>query len=260
MRNNQPCDNSNIINTIIDKSCDLGIKFDQDGDRIYLFDKQGKEISSDIVLLILAKSIITSLSSNIDKKIVIDIKISNRIAKYLEKLGYQVIVCRSGHVFIKEKILLENALLAGELSGHIYFKYDVNLCYDDPIFAAIQLISAFANNANIINDITSSDISFANVVNREFKIPIANNYILLKEIKKIIAQEQKIDLITIDGIKYHDINNGWWLIRSSNTEPIIMIIIEGYDEKKYHLLLEEVVSILKKTNSDDSKKIIFHLM
>ena len=188
--------------TLIEEQFDLAIKFDQDGDRIELIHSDGMVLGGEIVLVLLARYLYNPRANNHgvegrktkmqQEKIIVDIKTSATIIHYLRQLGFNVIVCRTGHVFIKEKMREEQAILAGEASGHIYHAHVLSyspfvpemadgiagemdnlwgksneaeesevqsneIChYDDAVFAAMQMIEIIARNRNAISETLAS--------------------------------------------------------------------------------------------------------
>lgn len=279
--NNLAYDPKLLAKIALEEGFELGIRFDQDGDRIELFYK-GQVIKGEVILVLLAQC----LYQNADPgTIIVDIKVSSTIINYLTALGFKVLICRTGHVFIKDKMRQENAMLAGEASGHIYHSHDSRkiwrnlknsltdpdlshttegICYyDDAIFTAIEIIGLLLYKPNILDYILASLPK--TFVTPEIKLPIqADLENIIEQIKvnlltsygiayqdDLFCEEKnytlhlgKISLIGLDGIRYEHKELGWWLLRRSNTEECLIVRVEGYTLDNYKLLIRAVNKLL----------------
>ncbi|MBN9564568.1 MAG: phosphomannomutase/phosphoglucomutase, partial [Alphaproteobacteria bacterium] len=150
-------------------------------------------------------------------------------------LGGEPIMCRTGHSFIKQKMLETGAKLAGEVSGHYFFK-DRYGGYDDGVYAALRLIEMLSSGEIPLEQWLA--LQTKTYITPEIKIPCDESY--KQEVIKKIADSLKskgLDLMMLDGIRYSN-RNGWWLIRSSNTEPILVLRTESVAQADLNNTLE----------------------
>jgi phosphomannomutase len=210
-----------LKNTIKKYNCDLGIAFDGDADRIVIIDNNLKMYYGDELLLIYIRDL---SQRHTVPKIIVDIKTSKTIIDELKKLGAQVILWKTGHSNIKNKMKKTKALLAGEVSGHLFFKENY-FGFDDGLFAAAKFIYLFSNKNSIcsLRDVPKIYISpeIRIVLNKKYKF-------ILNKIKRLLI-DQHIKYIDPDGIRVEN-QKGWWLIRCSNTEEKLTIRFEGYSK------------------------------
>ncbi len=239
-----PTEEKNLIDikkNIKKNKADIGIAFDGDGDRIGVLDSKGNFISGDKLLLLYAMDI---LKKNPNSKIIADVKASNIIFETINSLGGKAIMSKTGHSLIKAKMKETNALLAGEMSGHIFFSDDY-YGFDDALYAAIRLLNIISQEFNIRKFLDR----FKNLYSTpEIKVFCEDN-VKFKIIDKIvkIAHKKYKEVSFIDGIRVN-FPYGWWLIRASNTQPAIIIRCEANSRKNLLNLINEVKLILYKFN------------
>ncbi len=235
-----PTDESNlkdIKNKIAEKKADIGIAFDGDGDRIGVVDSKGNLISGDKLLLLFSLEII---KKHPGAKIIGDVKTSDVVFKEINKNGGKAIMWKTGHSLIKAKMKETGALLAGEMSGHIFFA-DNYYGFDDAMYAAIRLL-------NIVSKKFSMN-QFLNTFKNYYSTPEIKvfcedkfKFLVINQIKKRVSKEYK-DINLIDGIRVNTLH-GWWLIRASNTQPALIVRCEANDKKNLRSLINDVQNIL----------------
>lgn len=219
-----PCIEKNLYQIkeiIADKSCDFGFAFDGDGDRLVLIKSDGQVLTGDQLIYLLA----LSLKNSPNKKILIDVKASQILIDVLKEQGFEVIIAPSGHSLMKTRIIEENAVFAGELSGHFIFndsKFDV---IDDALYAAFRLIEYLKDNPII-------ELPLAPIA-KEFKLP--KNLNLDKQIYKP------------EGLR-NSYKGGFSLIRASNTEDYILVKYEAMNEEIANLIRSDLEKLLKEKN------------
>ena len=221
---------------VLEKKLDIGIAFDGDGDRLGVIDNQGNFISPDIILLILAKSI---LLSNPKAKIIGEVKCTKVLFDEIQKSGGIPIMWKTGHSKIKEKIKEENALLAGELSGHIFFK-DKHYGYDDALYAALRLIEIISASNKKLSDFLSEIPSV--ITTPEFRIEFEEDKKFIaveKIIKEFQSDLRDYKISEIDGMRLEN-ECGWALIRASNTQPALTMRFESNTEENLNILQKYV--------------------
>ena len=221
---------------VLEKKLDIGIAFDGDGDRLGVVDNEGNFISPDIILLILAKSI---LLSNPKAKIIGEVKCTKVLFDEIQKSGGIPIMWKTGHSKIKEKIKEENALLAGELSGHIFFK-DKHYGYDDALYAALRLIEIISASNKKLSDFLSEIPSV--ITTPEFRIEFEEDKKFIaveKIIKEFQSDLRDYKISEIDGMRLEN-ECGWALIRASNTQPALTMRFESNTLENLNILQEYV--------------------
>ena len=240
---------SSLKNLVISKKLDLGVSFDGDADRIGIIDNQGKLIYSDIILAILAKSILLNWPNS---KIIGEVKCSKILFDEIKKNGGVPVMWKTGHSNIKRKIKEEKAPLAGELSGHIFFS-DKHHGYDDAIYAALRFIEILSGNTKklsvILDDIpkmfSTPEIRLDFPEDKKFQI--IND--LSDELKKL---NHEYSLIDIDGIRIED-SNSWGLVRASNTQPALSMRFESNSEESLEKMKNLVLNLLEKVSGTRCK-------
>lgn len=234
-----------LISTVKQTGADIGIAFDGDADRIGVVDRDGDIIWGDQLMIILSREL---LKRKPCAKIIGDVKCSQLMFDDIKNNGGIPIMWKTGHSLIKQKMKEENAMLAGEFSGHIFIK-DRYFGYDDAIYAALRLIEIMKTTGMSVKELLSG-------VPRMFYTPEIRiecpDEIKKETVNKIVAKIsgykrngqspcQIIDVNTIDGVRIV-FDKGWGLVRSSNTQPVVVLRIEAQDEismKNYRAFLEE---------------------
>ncbi len=225
---------------VIENKADFGIAFDGDSDRIGVVDDEGAMITGDKLLLIYALDLINDLKIHGETPVVVsEVKCSQVLYDEIDKCGGNAVMCKTGHGYIKAKMRETGALLAGEMSGHIFFK-DKYYGFDDAIYAGCRLIEIFAKHKKQNPGFKLKDMltPFNSVsVSPEIRLDCPNEFKkeVLEEIKDNINDEifgEKIkDIITIDGLRFI-FEDGFALIRQSNTEPVFTLRFEAKTKEK----------------------------
>ncbi len=244
-----------IRKKVKEEGADLGVAFDGDADRIGAIDEEGNIITGDKLLLIYAQDLIKTLSIHGEVPIIVsEVKCSQVLYDTIEKLGAKAIMTKTGHGYIKSKMKETNALLAGEMSGHTFFK-DRYFGYDDAIYAGCRLIEIIAKNKSKNEDFKLSDLL------EPFKKVHLSDEVRLKcpnELKKEVLEKIKVkinddlfsskikDIITIDGLRII-FEDGFALIRQSNTEPVFTLRFEAKTKEKCEQYQKILVNLTNKT-------------
>src|SRR5574344_349487 len=227
---------------VIEEKADLGIAFDGDADRIGVVDSKGNYLTGDKLLLIYAMDVIKDLIKRQETPVVVsEVKCSQVLYDTINNAGAKAIMTKTGHGYIKSKMKEENAILAGEMSGHTFFK-DRYYGFDDAIYAGCRIIEIIAKNKMKNPDFKIENLlgAFDKVYSsKEFRYSCPNNLkkpILEKLTNKInenknIFQSEIKDIITIDGLRII-FEGGFALIRQSNTEPVFTLRFEAQNQKQ----------------------------
>jgi phosphomannomutase/phosphoglucomutase len=216
----------------------VGVAFDGDADRLGVVDKDGSMLFGDELLIIYAREI---LKKNPGCTIISEVKASNRLFDAISKFGGKPILWKTGHSLIKAKMKETGALLAGEMSGHLFFA-DRYFGFDDALYAAARLIEIIHQTgkspreliADIPKAVSTPEIRVDCPDEIKFKVVSAS----LEEFKKL-----KLSVNSIDGARI-DFESGWGLVRASNTQPVLVYRFEAQSEQALNAIrnqMEEVV-------------------
>lgn len=229
-----------LIKLVKEQNCDLGIAFDGDGDRIGIVSSSGKMLFGDQILCIFAEDI---LKENPNATIILDVKASQLIADRIKSYDGQPIIWRTGHPFIKSKMAESNALLAGEMSGHIFFA-DKYFGFDDAIYAALRFLDLLTRSNKTLDEIIYELPKSYSTPEIKIFVPSELKLQIIEEIKEKLLKN-KIEFNDIDGVRVNT-EDGWWLLRSSNTESAIIARAESSNAKKLEELKTMINQLLSK--------------
>lgn len=205
----------------------IGIGFDGDADRIGVVDEKGRFILGDEIMMIAARDI---LKSHPGEKIIGDVKCSDRMYLDIEKHGGEAIMWKTGHSLIKNKIKAEKSPFGGELSGHIFFS-DRNYGYDDAPYAGLRLIEILSKTGKTIDELLDGVPSSFSTPEIRLETTEENKVTLVKKLQEHFAKPQDgIKVNTIDGVRV-SFEDGWALVRSSNTQPVITMRFESHTQE-----------------------------
>ena len=215
-----------LIQEVKDTGSDLGLAFDGDGDRLGLVDNKGQIIWADQQMMLYSKDV---LSRNQGAKIIFDVKCTSLLPKFITENGGKPIMSRTGHSFIKQKLKETKAELAGEMSGHIFFK-ERWYGFDDALYTGARLLEIISKSDKTCSEIF--DEMPVNISTPEININFE------KHGQQFEAMEQLSTNInfpgatinTIDGVRV-DYENCWGLVRASNTTPCLVLRFEADDDE-----------------------------
>ena len=233
-----------LINEVKKSKCDLGIAFDGDGDRCLILDNKGNIVWPDRQMMIFSKDI---LSQNQNAKVIYDVKSSSFLANVIKNSGGQPIMCRTGHSYIKKMMRETNAILAGEMSGHVFFN-DKWYGFDDGIYCGARMIEIVSNQS-----IESSEI-FADLPNSfstpEINIPVDKDGIQHDFMEKFKSSAifEDAEISTIDGLRV-DYDDGWGLLRASNTTSCLVMRFEAESKERLLEIKNSFISQIRKIDS-----------
>ncbi len=220
------------------QKAELGIGYDGDADRIGVVDNAGKLLYGDELLIIFARDI---LSRQKGAKIIFDVKCSKNLSEDIKKHGGVPIMSATGHSIIKDRLKKEDAALAGEMSAHIFFREDY-YGYDDAIFATAKILKIIDGDDRPLS-------RFLDDVPKTFTTPEIRVDCPDDEKFKVVADmveyyRSKYDVIDIDGVRV-DFDNGWALVRASNTQPVLVLRFEAQSQESLEKYKKEVYEKLK---------------
>ncbi|MEX0448995.1 phosphomannomutase/phosphoglucomutase [Spiribacter sp. 221] len=229
-----------LIRAVATDKADLGLAFDGDGDRLGVVDENGHIIWADRQMMLYARAI---LARHPGKGIVFDVKCSGKLAEVIRQAGGEPVMWKTGHSLIKEKLRETAAPLAGEMSGHLFFN-DRWYGFDDAIYAAARLLEILAGDGRQASEIFG-----------ELPEPVSTPEIRLdleegqphQLMNALMGQAEAFDdarITTIDGLRM-DFDDGWGLVRASNTQPCLVMRFEGVDEEALGRIRERFEGLIR---------------
>lgn len=227
-----------LITRVKKEKLDLGIAFDGDGDRLGVIDRHGNIITGDKLTLFFAVAILKTHPGTV---IMADVKSSQLVFEAIDASGGQPYMTPTGHSNFKALMPKHNALLGGEMSGHFFFK-DRYYGFDDGIYAMLRLLELTSLGYDV-GKFLSLLPQFKASAELKIACPDHKKFIIIDEIKKYLAA-QKITFIDIDGVRVK-LQNGWWLLRASNTSAYLIARFESYLEADYPLIKTNLESTLE---------------
>ena len=216
------------------KSLDFGVAFDGDGDRIGAVDGEGRVIWGDQLLMIYAEDLLRQVPGSV---IIADVKASRALFEKVERLGGRPLMWKTGHSLIKSKMKETGAPLAGEMSGHVFFKHEY-YGYDDALYAAIRLIAASARLGKSVTELRSEMPPLVNTPELRFQVDESRKFAVIGEVKDRLAGSGA-DVDDTDGVRVSTAD-GWWLLRASNTQDVLVARAESSDQAGLDRLMQQI--------------------
>lgn len=225
-----------LVHAVRTHQADIGLAFDGDADRLGVVTEQGELICPDRLMMFYAPFV---LQANPSATIVFDVKCSSHLAQVITSAGGVATMCPTGHSIVKATMKRENAALAGEMSGHLFFK-DRWYGFDDALYSGCRLLELLSfSSATVSEQFTA----VPNSVNTpEIQIPIADSekFMFMQQFAET-ATFPNARLITIDGLRI-EFDYGWGLLRASNTTPCLVARFEAEDASS----LSKIQALFKK--------------
>jgi phosphomannomutase len=236
-----------LIRTVREQNCDLGVAFDGDGDRFGAVDEQGNILRCDTLIAIYAREV---LAEHKGAAIVGDVKCSQVMYDEIARLGGKPVMYKTGHSLIKSKMAELNAPLAGELSGHIFFA-DKFYGFDDGTYCAIRLMNMISNSDEPASNLTADMPVLFNTPEIRFEVDEAEKFNLVQKVADSLAalENEELSLNDIDGVRV-TAPEGWWLLRASNTQNVLVARAEASSPEGLEKLKQMVHREVKKIGYD----------
>jgi len=219
---------------VADKRLDFGIAFDGDADRIGAVDGDGRVIWGDQLLMVLAAPVLAEIPG---ATIIADVKASQTLFDRIAEMGGNPLMWKTGHSLIKAKMKETGSPLAGEMSGHIFFKHEW-YGFDDALYAAVRLIRAVSQSGKTLTELKSA--MPASVATPELRFPIddTRKFAVVDEVAaRLAADGASVD--TTDGVRVKTAD-GWWLLRASNTQDVLVARAEASDDAGLQRLMADI--------------------
>ena len=226
---------------VADKQLDFGIAFDGDGDRIGAVDAKGRVIWGDQLLMILAEPV---LKQQPGATIIADVKASQGLFDRIAELGGTPLMWKTGHSLIKSKMKETGAPLAGEMSGHVFFKHRW-YGFDDALYAAVRLIEAVSESGRSLTEIVDAMPKTTATPEMRFQVDDARKFAIVDEVRdRLSAEGATVD--ATDGVRVSTAD-GWWLLRASNTQDVLVARAEANDDAGVERLIAQIDNQLAKS-------------
>ena len=227
-----------------DSDAELGFAFDGDGDRLGVVTRAGDVIFPDRQLMLFADDV---LSRNPGAEIIFDVKSTRRLFDWIRERGGRPLLWKTGHSFIKAKMKESGALLAGEMSGHVFFK-ERWYGFDDGMYAGARLLEYLSRQADL-------DATFAalpdtiNTPELQIKMQEGENFALIAQLQKTAKFPHAREVITIDGLRV-EFEDGFGLMRASNTTPVVVLRFEADTAESLTRIQDEFRHVLHQAAPD----------
>lgn len=220
-----------LIAAVIDLKADVGLAFDGDGDRLGVVTNQGEVIWPDRQLMLFARSILADLPG---AKIIYDVKCTHHLAPLIRQHGGEPIMWKTGHSLIKAKLSETKAAMAGEMSGHLFFN-DRWFGFDDALYAGARLLQILASESDDCSVIFNTIPNSVNTPELKIYVDEDEKFELMQTL--IDQADFDADMVTIDGLRVN-FNDGWGLVRPSNTTPCLVLRFEAEDKQSLDRIQE----------------------
>jgi len=209
---------------VAEKKLDFGIAFDGDGDRIGAIDGEGRVIWGDQLLMIYAEDL---LAQQPGAMIIADVKASRALFDRVTELGGKPLMWKTGHSLIKSKMKETGAPLAGEMSGHVFFAHQY-YGFDDALYAAIRLIAATVRLGRSVTAMRGAMPALVNTPEMRFQVDESRKFAVVTEVAERL-RSAGANVNATDGVRVAT-DDGWWLLRASNTQDVLVARAESNDQ------------------------------
>ncbi|KTR82725.1 phosphomannomutase [Novosphingobium barchaimii] len=224
---------------VAEKNLDFGIAFDGDADRIGAIDGEGRVIWGDQLLSIYAEDLLKVVPG---ATIIADVKASRALFDSVKQHGGEPLMWKTGHSLIKSKMKETGSPLAGEMSGHVFFKHEY-YGFDDALYAAIRLIAASIRLGKSVTQLRGEMPQMLNTPEMRFQVDESRKFAAIEEVKERLAKTDA-DVIGIDGVRVNT-PDGWWLLRASNTQDVLVARAESETQDGLNRLMAQIDEQLK---------------
>lgn len=224
---------------VTSQGCDLGIAFDGDGDRIGVLDGKGRILWGDHLLTLFAEEILERLPG---AKIIADVKASQSLFNAIDDMGGLPIMWKTGHSLIKSKMKQLKAPLAGEMSGHIFFA-DGYYGFDDALYAAVRLLGILSKSPHSLASLRDRIPQPFNTPEIRIDCIEDRKFAVVEEVRRRLEAERAV-FNPVDGVRVTT-EDGWWLLRASNTQAILVARCEASSKAGLKRLMKALRRHLK---------------
>jgi phosphomannomutase/phosphoglucomutase len=230
-----------LIKEVTTRRLMLGIGVDGDADRIGAVDSSGNIVFGDMLLLLFARDV---LADHPGASVISEVKSSDRLYKDIEAHGGKAIMWKTGHSLIKNKMKETKALLAGEMSGHMFFA-DRYYGYDDAVYASCRLLEILSKTGESLSELLSDVPQSRTTPEIRVECPDAEKFGLVNRLREEFRA--RYEIIDVDGVRII-FEDGWGLVRASNTQPALVLRFEAQSKKRLaeiRALVEDTIERLR---------------
>lgn len=229
-----------LQNAVKELKADVGIAFDGDGDRVGVINELGEIVPTDKLMIIFIRSII----NNVQKKTFLyDVKCSKALEDDILALGGTPFICRTGASFTRATTLRECLPFGGEYSGHLFFN-DRFLGFDSGIYCGLRLLEILSNSNETVSSLLKGVNNYYNTPEIKIPVPDDEKFDVIEKVKEY-CEEKKYNTVLLDGVRV-TFEDGWALIRASNTGPNLTVRYEARTEKRLNEIESEFTKLLNK--------------
>ena len=221
---------------------DVGLAYDGDGDRLGVIDQNGNYIPTDKYMIIIIRDIINKVDK---KEFLYDVKCSKSLTDEIEKLGAKGICYRTGNSYTKAKVLGDHLPFGGELSGHVYFN-DKWPGFDSGLYAGLRLLEILSHTDKKVSELLDGINNYYSTEELKFASKDETKFEIVEKVKEY-ALSKGYDCNMIDGVRV-TFNDGWALVRASNTGPNLTARFEAITEEKLQEYQNEFVNLIEEYN------------
>ena len=229
-----------------EKKADLGIGFDGDADRIGAVDHRGEVIPADRLMILFSRDLLQRVPG---AAVIADVKSSQVLFDDIARHGGVPIMWKAGHSLIKDKMQREGALLAGELSGHLFFA-ERYFGYDDAIYAGARLLEILTNTESRLRDLLSDVPRPASTPEIRMACADDRKFSVVETLTRAFKREGK-PVIDVDGVRV-PLDGGWGLVRASNTQPALVLRFEARDEARLEAIQKRFTERVREAMDEES--------
>jgi len=234
-----------LVAVVRDRGCDFGIAYDGDADRIGVVDERGRPVWGDQLMILFSRSILEKTGGG---TFIAEVKCSRTLYDDVPKHGGRIVMWKTGHSLIKAKMKEEKALLAGEMSGHMFFA-DRYYGFDDAVYASARLAEIVSESGRGVGELLA-DVPPTHVTPElRVDVPEARKFAIVDELRERFAKTHEV--IDIDGARIN-FARGWGLVRASNTQAVLVLRFEADSEEALASIRREVESVLGEITSASS--------
>lgn len=216
---------------VLDEKADFGVGFDGDGDRAVFVDDLGRMVPSDLILVMLTEFY---LKRQKGVAVVYEVSCSLNVEETVKACGGKPVLSQVGHTYIVDKMLKEKAVLGGETSGHFYFADMYG--FDDALFAGLKVAEILSKTGMKLSEILDSLPKYPRIPIKNYECPDEKKFSVVEELAEDFRR-MGYETVTIDGVKVVE-DEGWLLIRPSNTQPLIRLTVEAKNKEALQRLAQ----------------------
>ncbi len=225
---------TDLIATVKDQGLELGVAYDGDSDRLGVVDEKGQVVYGDMLVAIFARDI---LKEHPGATFIAEVKCSKNLYDDITAHGGKAIMWKTGHSLIKQKMAETGALMAGEMSGHMFFKHRW-LGFDDGIYASLRLLELVSRSDKPLSTWLADLPPVVSTPEIRVECPDAIKFQVVEEVKRRLSGEYEV--IDVDGVRVN-FPDGWGLVRASNTQPALVLRFEARSKER----LEQIRALVE---------------